>query len=167
MENYTFSTKGLDQEEIQFLQICEEMYFDEVVVDKEFIYEAAEKAGYTVGKIPKKILEAFNYFKFCNGRYRMYRQSLKEPMLLSDVLTRRGRGMNMIKSVTCDIDLYSKGENFGLKSSKADGRILNGEGAYLEIIKTSGGNIDLHLKYNNIIGGFFIARLKKDQKFVV
>jgi hypothetical protein len=166
MENYTFSTKGLDREEIQFLQICEEMYFEEVVVDKHFLTKAVNKSSYEIGQVPKKIIDIFDYWQTLNGRFRLHRQSLKEPMLLSKVITRQtDRGMRL--STRASINLISKDGTFHLRGQAGNERIIWNCHPYLEIIETNSGELNLHLKYNKIIGGFFIAKLKKDQNFIV
>lgn len=84
---YTFSTEGLDKQQIKLLAELERRFFEGATICTDLILEAAEATGTPKGE---KLLQAWEYWS--SGPHVWDRQSLKNPVPLSSLFAKSKKG---------------------------------------------------------------------------
>jgi len=143
---YTFKTDGLTEKEINFLSNCEKLYFQQKQINLDFLKEAIKGI-----EKPFDFSSAWGYWKMLNSHSVFNRHTLIKPVSLQKYLIpTKKKGADIFE---CYGDI--KG-TFRLKHyDEFKDNILNDCHPYLEV-----SNGVLRLKYNSIIGGFKIAKVK-------
>ncbi len=143
--NYTFSDKGLTADERTLCKQFEKQYFDNEVIDLSFIEKAIKVSG-----VKKEAFKVWDYWRMVNGRFVQFRESLREPMELYDLIMDCQAGDAGAMWFKDGKTGYAR-----LRSSAKNRDIGWGWHPYLSIINGS-----LFVKYNTIIGGYKIAKIK-------
>lgn len=145
----TFSKKGLNKLQVDFLTNIEKEYFKGAEINRDLLYKHA--VNYKGTEKAKQLIEAFDYWTFLPRP--IIRESYKRPVKLSELLTPNRTGFYLyghddrVTPTEKTKELLKNGLIYDIKP----------ENYYFELTGDA-----LYIKYQHIIGSRFIAFIKKD-----